>query len=117
MGDKERLHERIERLNDAIEGKARVTYVVMEAMVAEYVSPSRRFRPTRDEVMDPKVRWLAMMADMARTIRELAAIEEAEAKRRTRREGNPLPVIPVTKRELREDERSFVACYVEWHCI
>lgn len=108
---------RVDDLDDAIEGKLRVTNRQMSEMISRYISPSMRWQPTDSEITDPEVRWLAMMQYMAETLRELRSLKEDLAAMESKASGQPLPMIPVFDNEAAEDERRFVSCYVEWRCM
>lgn len=108
---------RIDDLDDAMDGKLRIPLHQMERMVSDYVSPMGYHRPSRAEIEDAETRWLAMMADMARTLLALRSLEADLAAMESKASSRPLPMIPFFDDEVAEDERSFVACYVEWRCM
>lgn len=104
---------RVSDLDDAIEGKLRVTRHQMTEMIYRYT----RCRPTESEMIDPETRWLAMMQYMAETIRELSSLQEELAAMESKSSSLPLPMIPVFDQEVAEDEIRFVTNYVEWRCM
>lgn len=108
---------RVDDLDDAIEGKLRVTNRQMSEMISRYISPSLRWQPTDSEMADPEIRWLAMMQYMADTISELNSLKEELAAMESKSSSLPLPMIPVFDQEAAEDELQFVASYIEWRCV
>ena len=104
---------RVSDLDDAMEGKLRVTRHQMTEMVYRYT----RCRPTESEMIDPETRWLAMMQYMADTISELNSLKEELAAMESKSNSQPLTMIPVFDQEAAEDEIRFVTNYVEWRCI
>jgi len=103
---------RVDDLDDAMEGRLRVTRRQMTEMIYQYT----KCRPTNSEIIDPEIRWLAMMQYMADTISELNSLKEELAAMESKSNSQPLPMIPFFDNEAAEDERRFVSCYVEWRC-
>ena len=103
---------RVSDLDDAMEGKLRVTRHQMMEMIYRYT----RCQPTESEMIDPETRWMAMMQYMAETISEINSLKEELAAMESKSSSLPLPMIPVFDQEAAEDEPRFVTNYVEWRC-
>lgn len=114
ISDHERL---ISDLNDAIEGKIRVTRYQMGRMICHYIPLPIGSWPTDSEINDPETRWLAMMGCMAETLSELNSLKEELAGMESKSDSLPLPMIPFFDNEVADDELRFVSSYVEWRCV
>ena len=104
---------RVDDLDDAIEGRLRVTRHQMTEMIYKYT----KCRPTDSEIADPETRWMAMMQYMAETLNELRSLREELAAMESKSNSQPLPMIPFFDNEVAEDELRFVTGYVEWRCM